>query len=86
MTREEIKKAIDDVLDIGSSDRYSISIGIVTKRTPGSIEVRVYRTESGYIMSSLQFRVFSNYNFFKEWLDYWKGIFEAERSAMNETD
>ena len=86
MTREEIKKAIDDVLDLGATDRYSISVGVITKKNPGSIETRVYRVQSGYIMASLQYRTFSNYNFFTEWLGYWKGIFETERSAENDLD
>lgn len=87
MTREEIKQAVDDVLDIGACDSYSISCGVVTKKNSSdSIEAFVYRMQSGYIMKSLEYRTFTNYNFFTEWLNYWKEIFSAERSAKDDTD
>ena len=87
MTREEIKKAIDDVLDITPSDSYSMSVGVMTKKSPSdSIEAFVYRMQSGFIIKSLEYRTFTNYNFFKEWLSYWQSIFEAERSADDDTD
>ena len=85
MTREEIKKAIDDVLDITPSDNYSMSVGVMTKKNPSdSIEAFVYRMQSGYIMKSLEYRTFCTYEFFAEWLSYWKNIFEG--SEKNETD
>lgn len=87
MTREEIKQAVDDVLDIGACGSYSISCGVMTKKNSSdSIEAFVYRMQSGYIMKSLEYRTFTNYNFFKEWLSYWKEIFSAERSAKDDTD
>lgn len=87
MTREEIKQAVEDVLDIGACDSYSISVGVVTKKNSSdSIEAFVYRMQSGYIMKSLEYRTFTNYNFFINWLDYWKETFEAERSAKNDSD
>ena len=85
MTREEIKKAIDDVLDITPSDSYSMSVGVMTKQNSSdSIEAFVYRMQSGYIMKSLEYRTFCTYEFFAEWLGYWKKIFE--RSAKDDTD
>ena len=85
MTREEIKKAIDDVLDIDTPDSYSMSVGVIKKKSSSdSIEAFVYRMQSGYIMKSLEYRSFCNYSFFAEWLSYWKDIFE--RSAKNDTD
>ena len=87
MTREEIKKAIDDVLDIKATDNYSMSVGVITKKgSTDSIEASVYRIQSGFIIKSLEYRTFTNYNFFKEWLSYWQSIFEAERSAKDDTD
>ena len=87
MTREEIKKAIDDVLDIKATDNYSMSVGVITKKgSTDSIEAFVYRMQSGFIIKSLEYRTFTNYNFFKEWLSYWKEIFSVERSAKDDTD
>lgn len=87
MTREEIKKAIDDVLDIGACNTYSVSVGVITKKNSSdTIEAVVYRTQAGYIVKAMEYRVFSTYSFFTEWLNYWKNIFEAERSAENDLD
>ena len=87
MTREEIKMAIDDVLDIGACNSYSISVGVITKKNSSdSIEAVVYRLQSGYIVKAMEYRTFVTYSFFTEWLNYWKEIFEAERSAENDTD
>ena len=87
MTREEIKKAIDDVLDIKATDNYSMSVGVITKKgTTDSIEAFVYRMQSGFIIKSLEYRTFTNYNLFTEWLNYWKEIFSVERSAKDDTD
>ena len=87
MTREEIKKAIDDVLDIKATDNYSMSVGVITKKgSTDSIEAVVYRMQSGFIIKSLEYRTFCTDEFFTEWLNYWKEIFSAERSAKDDTD
>lgn len=85
MTREEIIKAINDVLDMGTSDRYIISINVYNNKEDG-VEAVVYRvTERGFINHAVEYRHFTNYNFFAEWLDYWKKIFSTGRSNANES-
>lgn len=85
MTREEIRQAINDVLDMKTSDRYIISINVCNNKKDG-IEAVVYRiTEKGFINHAVEYRHFTNYNFFSEWLDYWKNIFTAGRSAAHES-
>lgn len=85
MTREEIIKAINDVLDMGTSDRYIISINVYNNKEDG-IEAVVYRvTERGFINHAVEYRHFTSYSFFTEWLDYWKKIFSTGRSNAYES-
>lgn len=88
MTKEEMHKALDDIISIGKSPDHLISMGFNTDGVlEGGVDVSIYKRIDGNVVNCCETRFFTKYgSIFTDWIEQWKIIFEYERSKKHDLD